>query len=51
MLTLTECVWVFRNNALWDTHLHALMICEGSNNDPSGDNGKTKAYMREWAVI
>ena len=22
-LSLTECVWEFRNNALWDTHQHA----------------------------
>ena len=22
MLSLTECVWDFQNNALWDTHLH-----------------------------
>ena len=25
MLSLTECVWEFWNNALWDTHLHALL--------------------------
>ena len=24
MLSLTECVWDFLNNALWDTHIHAL---------------------------
>ena len=24
MLLLTECVWEFKNNASWDTHLHAL---------------------------
>ena len=24
MLTLMECVWDFQNNALWDTHWHAL---------------------------
>ena len=23
-LSLTECVWEVRNNALWDTHQHAL---------------------------
>ena len=22
MLSLTECVWDFQKNALWDTHLH-----------------------------
>ena len=27
MLSLTECVWEVRNNALWDTHLHALLGC------------------------
>ena len=27
MLSLTACVWEFRNNALWDTHLHALLQC------------------------
>ena len=26
MLPLTECVWEFRNNALWDTHSHALIL-------------------------
>ena len=26
MLSLTECVWEFRNNALWDTHQHALLM-------------------------
>ena len=25
MLSLTECVREFQNNALWDTHLHALL--------------------------
>ena len=31
MLSLTECVWDFQNNALWDTHQHALLIvCYGS---------------------
>ena len=25
MLSLTECVWEFQNNALWDTHQHALL--------------------------
>ena len=25
MLSLTECVWEFRNNALWDTQYHALL--------------------------
>ena len=25
MLSLTECVWEFRNNALWDTDSHALL--------------------------
>ena len=25
MLSLTECVWEFRNNALWDTHHHAVI--------------------------
>ena len=25
MLSLTECVWDFQNNALWDTHQHALL--------------------------
>ena len=29
MLTLTACVWDFRNNALLDTRLHALFM-EGS---------------------
>ena len=24
-LSLTECVWEFRNNALWNTHKHALL--------------------------
>ena len=24
VLSLTECVWEFQNNALWDTHEHAL---------------------------
>ena len=30
MLSLTECVWEFQNNALWDTHKHALFLhaCE-----------------------
>ena len=23
MLSLTECIWEFQNNALWDTHYHA----------------------------
>ena len=27
MLSLTECVWDFQNNALWDTHQHALLTC------------------------
>ena len=26
MLSLTECVWEFGNNALWDTHEHALLF-------------------------
>ena len=26
MLSLTECVWEFQNNALWDTCLHALFM-------------------------
>ena len=26
MLSLTECVWEIRNNALWDTHQHALLV-------------------------
>ena len=25
ILSFTECVWNFQNNALWDTHLHALL--------------------------
>ena len=25
MLSLTECVWEFQNNALWDTHQHDLL--------------------------
>ena len=25
MPSLTECVWEFQNNALWDTHQHALL--------------------------
>ena len=25
MLSLTECVWEFQNNALWGTHQHALL--------------------------
>ena len=25
MLSLTECVWDFQNNALWDTHYHAVL--------------------------
>ena len=25
MLSLTACVWEFRNNALWDTHQHSLL--------------------------
>ena len=24
-LSLTECLWEFRNDALWDTHLHVLL--------------------------
>ena len=24
MISLTQCVWEFQNNALWDTHWHAL---------------------------
>ena len=24
MLSLTECVWEFQNDALWDTHYHAM---------------------------
>ena len=24
-LSLTECVWEFRNDALWDTHYHAIL--------------------------
>ena len=27
MLSLTEYVWKFRNNALWDTGQHALLDC------------------------
>ena len=30
MLSLTECVWNFQNNALWDTHLHALFTVYNS---------------------
>ena len=26
MLSLTECVWDFQNNSLWDTYLHALLV-------------------------
>ena len=26
MLSLTGCVWEFRNNALWDTHYHVILI-------------------------
>ena len=26
-LSLTECVWDCRNNALWDTHEHSLLQC------------------------
>ena len=26
MLSLTECVWKFQNDALWDTNLHALLV-------------------------
>ena len=26
MLSLTECVWNFKNDALWDTHQHALLF-------------------------
>ena len=25
MLSMTECVWEFQNNALWDTHQHTLI--------------------------
>ena len=25
MLSFTECAWDFQNNALWDTHYHALL--------------------------
>ena len=25
MISLTECVWEFQNNALWDTRQHALI--------------------------
>ena len=25
MLSLTECVWELQNNALWDTHYHAIV--------------------------
>ena len=25
-LSLTECVWEFRNNALWDTHKHCPIV-------------------------
>ena len=25
MLSLTECIWDFQNNALWDTHQHTLL--------------------------
>ena len=32
MLSLTECVREFRNNALRDTHLHALFQNIGNNN-------------------
>ena len=26
MLLLTECIWEFQNNALWDTLQHALLV-------------------------
>ena len=26
MLSFTECVWDFQNNALWDTKKHALLL-------------------------
>ena len=26
MLSMTECVWEFQNNALWDTLQHALLV-------------------------
>ena len=25
MYAIIECIWEFRNNALWDTHSHALL--------------------------
>ena len=28
MLSLTVCVWEFLNNALWDSHEHALLVCD-----------------------
>ena len=26
MLSLTECVWDFQKDALWDSHKHALVM-------------------------
>ena len=33
MLSLTECVRDFQNNALWDTHCHALLLQKLTNFD------------------
>ena len=33
MLSLTECVWESQNNALWDTHLHALLCIDSKQSD------------------
>mgnify|MGYP001794055995 FL=1 len=30
MLSLTECVWEFESNALWDTHEQARLVCINS---------------------
>ena len=27
ILSVTECVWDFQTNALWDTRYHALLLC------------------------
>ena len=42
ILSLTECVWVFRNNALWDAH--ALF---GRTGCFSREMAKDKLFMSE----
>ena len=47
MISLTECIWEFQNNALWDTHQHDLFITGNLNNPHTSSYASYKVgYIR-----